>query len=233
MLLVGQILRCRQRDTRGDDALDDGVICKIKEHSDVIGHAALLKCPPEILRNIVFNAHSGKYNTELLIAVPAKVGLQDQLGCQLIVRQAVPGEDRELLTADQRCKRIDRGDSRIDIISRILTPAGIERHAVHIDPHLRGNRPQIVDRTADAVESPAEDILRQSNLHRVTGQNCPRIAKGHAVRAFKYLDDSPVLIALDNSPYALCAVLHPELDDLIVSGSPKTFEDDKRTVNFT
>jgi hypothetical protein len=65
------------------------------------------------------------------------------------------------------------------------------------------------------------------------GENGPRIAKGHAVRAFKYLDDSPVLIALDNSSYAFCAVLHSELDDLIVSGSPQTFQNDQGTVNFT
>jgi hypothetical protein len=67
----------------------------------------------------------------------------------------------------------------------------------------------------------------------VTGENCPRIAKGHAVRALKYLDDGSVLIALDNSTYAPCAVLYPKLYDLIVGGSPKAFQNDQGTINFT
>ena len=228
-----KILRRSQRHLRGDEPLDDRIICKIEEHRDMIGNTALLKCSSEKLRDIILDAHRGKYNAEPLIRPRTQRRLCDQLGCQLIVRQSVAGENRQLLSANKSGQTIDGRNTRIDIIARILAPARVERHAVHVDPYVRDDRSQPVDRSADAVKRPAQNFFGESQLHRVPRQFCMRILQGHAIRPLEDLDDGLILIILNDSAELLLCPVDLELDDLVVGCAFDAFQNDQGTVYFT
>ena len=55
----------------------------------MVCNTALLKGAAEKFSNVVFDTHSGKYNGEFFIAVPAKGSLLYDLSCKLVVRKAV------------------------------------------------------------------------------------------------------------------------------------------------
>ena len=121
MLLKGQIFRHGQRHLRSDETLHHRIVGQIQEHGHVVGHAALLKGMPEEVRHVMLDAHGGKNDGKLLIRVLAQRRLFYNLGGQLIMWQTVAGENRQLLSADQRCQSVDGGDSGVNIVSRVLT----------------------------------------------------------------------------------------------------------------
>ena len=65
---------------------------------------------------------------------------------------AVAGKDRQLLTAHQRCKRIDGGNAGLNVVFRIFTRNGIDGSAVDIAHGLGIDLAEPVDGTAESVE---------------------------------------------------------------------------------
>ena len=168
--LKGKILRGSQGDLRCDQTFYNRVVRQIEVHHNMRGYAALREGTAEEFRDIIFDAHGGEYNRELLIRVSAKRSLLHDLGGQTIVGKAVAGEDRKLLAPDQRSKAVDCRDSGTDIISRIFSCNRIERLSVHIPSQIGYNIPQTVDRLSDSVKRPAENVRGERNLHRPSGQ---------------------------------------------------------------
>ena len=64
--LVREVLGCRQRDTRRDDALDGGVVGEVEEQHGPLQRAVLLKVLLEEVRRFHVDSHGGKHNGELV-----------------------------------------------------------------------------------------------------------------------------------------------------------------------
>ena len=231
VLLKCQILGSCQRDLRCDQTLDNRVISQVEEHRDVARYAALLKCLAEILRDIVLDAHRGKYDTELALRVLSDVRLLHNLCRQLIMRKTVAGENRQLLAANQSCQSVDSGNTCLNEVSRILAAARVQRKTVDIDLRVGDDRTEAVDRTADTIKCTAQDVLGECDLHRMTRQSRMCIGQGHTRRSLEDLNNGVVLIALDDTAELLLLAVHRELNNFIVSGVLYAFEDDERAVD--
>ena len=66
----------------------------------------------------------------------------------------------------------------------------------------------------------------------MSGQSCVGIAQGHAVGSFKNLDDSFVLINLNNTADLASPVVHVKFYDFLIGGILDTFQDHQRSVYF-
>ena len=104
-----------------DQTLYDRVICQVQEHDNVIGYPAFRKGMAEIFCNIIFYTHRSKYNREFLIRVIPQRCLTHDLCSQLVMRQTVSGENRQLLSADQGRQTIDRRNTGTDIVTGIFS----------------------------------------------------------------------------------------------------------------
>ena len=153
ILLKCQIFRRRQRHLWRDQTLHNRIIGQIQKHRDMGTRPALLKRPPEILCDIVFYTHRGKYDRKFSRAAVSGIlpqaRLFHNLRRQLIVRQSVSGKNRQFLPSDQRGQSVNRGNPGADIIARILPGTGVHRLPVHIPVYLGPHRSKAVDGPAE------------------------------------------------------------------------------------
>ncbi len=233
MFLEGEVLGRGQRHLRCDQTFHYRVVGQIEVHRHVIGDAAFLKGTAEVLRDVIFDAHRGEDDAELLVGAAAQVCLTDDLCRQLIVRQTVSGENRKLLAADQRGQTVDGGDAGVDVVPRIFPAAGIQRQSVDVVCLAGDDGPQTVDGAADAVEGTAEDILGERHLHRMAGEPRVRVRKAHAGRALEDLDDRPVIISFDDAAQLLLLLVDRELHDLVEGRVLHALQHDQRAVDIT
>ena len=147
------------------------------------------------------------------------------------MRKSVSGENREFLSADQRCQSVDGGDSRVDIVTGIFTAHRIERQSVYI-PFQRGDdRAQIIDGLPDSVKCAAQHIRRERDLHGMSGEFCVGVFQGHVFGTLKHLNHGMVFVDFyDTADFPLSAV-HNEFHDLIVESVLHAFQSDQRSVN--
>ena len=101
VLLKSQIFCHGKRYFGGDQTFYHRVVCKVQKHGNVICNAAFLKGMPEEISNVMFDAHSGKYNGKLFVGILTEGSLFYNLCRQLVVGQTISGKDRKFLSADQ------------------------------------------------------------------------------------------------------------------------------------
>ncbi len=87
--------------------------------------AAVFKGTSEKISHIMLYPHGGKDNGKFLFAVFCQGSLFDNLGSQQVVGQAVAGEDGKLLAPDQGSQAVNGGNTGFNIISWVLSGAGI------------------------------------------------------------------------------------------------------------
>ena len=88
----------------------------------MVRRSAFLEGPAEEIGHIVLDAHGGEYDGKVFVRLRVSQGsLAHDLGRQLIVGKAVPGEDRQLLAADQGGQAINGGYPGADIVPGVFT----------------------------------------------------------------------------------------------------------------
>ena len=194
ILFKCQIFCHGQSNFRCDQTFYDRIVCQIQEHGNVVCNTAFFKGSAEEICHIVFDAHGGKYNGKFFIGIISERRLLYDLGCQLVMRKSVSGEDRQLLTADQGGQSVDCRNSGADIVSRVFPHDRVERQAVDISFQLGNNGTQIVNGFSDSVECTTQHIRGKCDFHRMSGQSCVCIFQRHVLRAFKDLNHSFVFI---------------------------------------
>jgi len=132
VLFKCQILRSCQCNLRCDQTFYNRVICQVQKHCYVIGYTAFFECVAEEISNVMLHTHSGKYDRKFFIRITSERSLFYDLCSKLIVRKSIPGENRKLLSANQSCQSVDRGNSGADIVSWIFSADRVERKAVHV-----------------------------------------------------------------------------------------------------
>ena len=194
ILFKCQIFCHGQCNLRRNQTFHDRIVCEVQKHGNVVGNAAFFKSSAEEVGNIMFDTHGGKYNGKFFIGIISERRLLYDLGCQLVMRKSVSGEDRQLLTADQGGQSVDCRNSGADIVSRVFPHDRVERQAVDISFQLGNNGTQIVNGFSDSVECTTQHIRGKCDFHRMSGQSCVCIFQRHVLRAFKDLNHSFVFI---------------------------------------
>ena len=103
--LIGEVLGRRERDTRGDDALDGGVIGEVQEQHGALERAVLLKVLLEEVRGLHVDTHGGKHDGKL---VAAGSGLGGVAGLGRL--PALAAVDQACLPADL-CRNVVMGQT--------------------------------------------------------------------------------------------------------------------------
>ena len=132
ILLKCQILRSCQCNLRCDQTFYNRVICQVQKHCYVIGYTAFFERVAEEISNVMFYTHSGKYDRKFFIRITSERSLFYDLCSKLIVRKSISGENWKLLSADQSCQSVDRGNTGADIVSWIFSADRIERKSVYV-----------------------------------------------------------------------------------------------------
>ena len=230
--LESQILGNRQRHLRRDQPLYYRIIGQVKEHADVVRHAAFLESLLEELGDIMFYAHRSEYHRELSFCIISQRCLLYYLRGKLVMRKAISREYWQFLTTDQCRQPINRRYTRTDIVPRIFPANRIQGQPVYIPPVHRGNRPQSVNRLPDSVKRTPQHIRRYRNFHRMAGQFRMGIGKRHILRPFKYLYNSLVFVQFYDTAHLSRAAFYHKLYNLVEKGILYSFQDNERAVNI-
>ena len=179
--------------------------------------------------NVVFNAHGGEHNREIVTV--GNCGLADNLNRQFVVFHTGTGENRQLLAANQRGERVDRGNTGLNEVSRIFTGNRVNRRAVDVAFFHGVNRAQPVNRAAEAVKHSAEDFGRQRHFHGLAGEHGGGVFHGHAARALEHLHGDFFAVNFHHTAGAHGAVLQMQFDDFLVGGFFYAVQGDKGAVD--
>ena len=198
----------------------------------MIRYTAFLEGLAKIICNIIFDTHSGKYNGKLLIAAVSQRRLLHNLRRQPVVGKSVSGENRQLLSPNQRCQSVDGRNTGADIVSRIKTGNRIQRQTIDVSADIGVNRPQSVNGNADTVKGPSQHIFRKRYLHGVPRQTGSGIFQGQPFGSLKHLNQDLVLICCDNTAQFFLFFRNLELHDLIKGGVFHTFQYNQGTIDF-
>ncbi len=209
--LVGEVLGGGEREAGGNDALDGGVVRQIEEKRDALHGAVLLEVRAEETGDLHVDAHRAEDDGEVLLGVVVDVlaldqrGLAADLRADLVVRQPVGGEERDLLPARDGVHHVDGRNARLDHFLRINTLVGVDRHALNVEEVLGEHGRPVVDRRARAVEGTAQHLVGNGHLERRARELAVGVEIVDATGAFENLD---------HGAFAL------DLEDLTLAGRP-------------
>src|SRR5512140_1486420 len=105
------------------------------------------------------------------------------------MRESRLGEDRDLLPEDDRVQRVDRGDSGLEKIARMLAPARIDRRTADRAHLGRSRRRKSVARPSEAVEDPPEKLGTDAEAERAAVKANRRAVELQAVGRAEDFDD--------------------------------------------
>ncbi len=184
--LVAEVLRDRGRRERGLDAHERGLVGGRDDH-DRAGHAL----GPEVALDEL--AHLAATLADQADDVDVGGRRAGDHAQQRRLADAGAGEDAEPLAAAARHERVERADAERDALvdARALQRIGRRRlHVARATPSATADRPEAVDRTAEAVERAAEQIVGDVDAQRATGRahararaDARRLAERHQQRA--------------------------------------------------
>ena len=158
VLFKRKILRSGQRHAGGGDAFDCRIVRQVDKHHSAVDGAGLLETLDKEVGFLKRDAHSGKHDRKRFVGA-AHLGLARNLRCQICVRQAAGGKNREFLAAHQCIQSVDGGNSRLDKLLGIVARRRVHGQAVDVQALLRKDLRPSVDRAAQAVKDTAEHVL--------------------------------------------------------------------------
>mmetsp|Transcript_22306 Transcript_22306/g.53512 ORF Transcript_22306/g.53512 Transcript_22306/m.53512 type:complete len:283 (+) Transcript_22306:600-1448(+) len=173
--LVREVLRDGQRETRGDDPLDRGIVGKVKEEAHVLHRAVLLEILLEKARRLHVDTHGREHDGEVglarrlhvLLLLLHETGLPADLGGDFVVGKTGGREKGDLLPARDRVHRVDRGNTGLDHLLGVDTRRRVDGHAHDVKVVLREHRGALVDGLPGAVEDAAKHVLRHRHAQHL------------------------------------------------------------------
>ena len=148
------------------------------------------------------------------------------------MRKTRCGEDRQLLTTDQRVQTVDRGDTGLDELSRERTGCRVHRSTVDVKAFVRNDLGTAVDGTTQTVEDSAKHVLRHAQFHLTSGKADLGLFQVDTGGAFEQLDDSVGAVDFQNTAAAGLAVGQFDLTEFVVGDVLDVTDDHKRTGYF-
>ena len=164
-LFKGEVFRGRQRAARGEMRSIIGSDERFKNIVTRLSATGFLETPAEVFGHVFRHAHGTEYHAEAFGGIFAELGLANNLRSKLVVAHAGAGENRQLLPADKRNKRVDRRDARADVVARVGTAHRVDGAAVDICKFFGVNRAETIHRLTRPVENTAHNLVRQRKAH--------------------------------------------------------------------
>lgn len=137
--LVGEVLGGGQRETRRDDALNRGVVGQVQEEARALHRTVALKIFREEAGGFDVDTHGGKDDGKGLVgfvddrgAGLDETGLTANLSSDIVVRETGSREEGNLLSTRNREVDVDRRNTRLNHLLRVLALAGVNRLALNL-----------------------------------------------------------------------------------------------------
>ncbi len=165
-MLEGQLFGEGQRTTRRHEALFGRIGSQVEEHGGIRQGAGALQLFAEIGGVIVLNAHRGKDHRKVLFC-SANACLACDLRGQLIMRQAVAREDRQLLSAHQRVHRIDDRHPCLNHVHWVVAVDRVDRTAVDAACFTFERQRHAIQGPSGAAQHAAQQGRRHGKFHRL------------------------------------------------------------------
>ncbi len=163
-VLERQELGRGQSHARDGDALYHRIVGQVDEQHGALDGAGALEVFAEEVGFLERDAHGREHHREVS-RVAQRARLTGDLRRELRVRQARPGEDRQLLATDQREVAVDGGYPSLDELGRKVAAERIDRRPGDVPECFRHDLPGIVDRFADAVEDASQHLAGDADAH--------------------------------------------------------------------
>ena len=217
-LLEREVLGDRQRRTRSEQPLDRGILGDVEEENRSLECRALGEPRAEEPGLALGHAHRGEDDHELVGSIAPGYGrLRRDLRGELGGRQAEPGEDRQLLAADERVQAVDRRDPGLDELVRMVAGDGVDRRSVDVAVRIGLHRRPAVDGTAGAVEDAADQIEPDGGTRDLAASTDARVGEVQARGARQHLDDDPVPFDREHLAAPDRSVRRDHVDELVVA----------------
>ena len=184
---VGEVFRRRERHSRSGYTLDDWVVREVEEGDDVVAVSARGELLREVCRVVVLDADAREDDGEFFRADDLR--LRRYLNRELVMRQPVAGEYRQLLSADKRHQRVYRGDACVYEVARVLARHRVQRQPVDVDALAAVYLAAAVARLAESVEGAPEHVLREMHLERLAEEAHLRRVRDEVAGAGEYLHE--------------------------------------------
>ena len=227
----GQVLGSRERKARCQQALCAGFVGEIQKHDGVPERAAGLHRGTERLSGVVRHADADEHDRERLARFAAKAGTLSDCGGQPVVWQPSCREQRQLLAPHQAVHQVDRGDPRFDEVARQGPPRRIDAHPVDSQAVYGGDRRMAVERPADAVEDPPEDVGSQTHAERLADHGDFRIGDSEAGSRLEHFDDHPVFLERRDPPEPRATIAADNLQCFIDADVDSSAHEQERTLH--
>ena len=228
VVLVGEVLGRREGAPRGGDPLDGRVVGEVQEEDHALERAGLLELPGEEGGLLPGDPHRGEDDGEgaLLLEDPALPG---DLGREPVRGQPRAREDRQLLAADQGVQPVDRRDTGLDEVRRLVPGVRVDRHPVDVGALLGDDGRPAIAEAGPARRRPA----RASRARRRAGTASPvkrtRVsAVVDAARPLEDLDHGGLARDLEHLPGPRLAVGQRDRAHLAVRDPTRSLHEDER-----
>ena len=226
-----QIFGGCQRHTRGCNAFHRRVVCQVDEQHRAVDSAGFAEAFDKEVGFLKGDTHGGEHHGERLIGA-AHLCLPRNLRRQIGVGQTAGGEDGQLLPAHQRVQSVDRGNTGLDKLLRIVARCRVDGQAVDI-PALRGqDRGTVVDGAAQTVKHAPQHILRYAQLHAASQKPHLAVVQIDTGRVFKQLHQRVGAVDLQHLAAAFFAVLQLDFAQLVIGNAFHAADQHQRSGDF-
>ena len=132
----------------------------------------------------------------------------------------------------QRVQSVDRRDTRLDELVRIVASEGIDRLAVDIEPFLRNDLGTIVLRHAEPGEDASEDVRRDPQLQRASEKTHLAVLDVDSAGPLEHLHEHLVVLDLEDLPVTDGPIPQLDVDDMAEFGLVDHFDHHQRALNI-
>ena len=217
----GEVLRGGQGGAGADEPLRRGFVGAVDEDDRAFEGGSLGEARADEGRLPLGHADRGEDHDEAVIRTGDAGGVGDP-GREFEAGQAVSGEDRQLLAADQGVQSVDRRDTGFDEFGRVGACDRVDGVPVEVTLRRRQNRGSAVDGPSHAVENPAHEVAPDRQLRGAGPGPHGRRGDVEPAGAAEDLDHHPVARDLEDLATSQLTGGCHDVDELVV-GDPSAW----------
>ncbi len=229
LALEREVLGGRQREARRQQPLDRRIIGQVDEQHRAVELPAVLERTSEEAGFTVGDAHGGEDDHEGFLLVVRHPGLGGDASGELSGGEPEPGEDGELLAADEGVHPIDRRHTGLDEFRRVFPSGRVDRKPVHVPERLRHDGGTSVDRHPRAIEHAPQQVDPDAQTRCIPAEADRRGGEVEPAGAGEHLDHGALPVDFENLPAAHLAVRRNHVHDLLRVHATGVIDEDQRS----
>ena len=132
------------------------------------------------------------------------------------MRQTAAGEHGQFLSAHERVKSVDRGNTGLNELGRVVARSRVHCRSVDVHVLFRDQRWTAVLRLAHAVKYASEHVGRNVELDGMAEESCFAVGDSQALRPLEQLHHGLVAVDFEHAAAADRSVRLFDLDELVI-----------------